>query len=176
MAPKRRNPRRACVPDALREVPASTSSGEDGGEDPEALSVDSADASVAGQEVGDEAPEGDEEDEEDEEDEVRPVRRPAKRPRGGKRAKSAGGRADGESAPDQTMAAALDRIFSVLDPHDNGRITARDIFRVADDHGLPFTTEEVNDCIRFWDSSGTRTISRQAFTEIATECKFVSEK
>lgn len=67
----------------------------------------------------------------------------------------------------------LDEVFSVLDIHKNGRITLSDLVRVADEHGFPYSLEEARDMLRFWDSTGTCTVSRDDMTRIAIESKFM---
>lgn len=69
--------------------------------------------------------------------------------------------------------ATLSRIFETFDKHSNGRFTLSDLLRVAEDHGQIYTDEEAEDMLRFWDKSGTRTISRETFTELAIESKFM---
>lgn len=67
----------------------------------------------------------------------------------------------------------LDSLFATFDPHSNGRITVTDLMRVADDHGIDYTPEEARDMIHFWDSSGLASVSRDKFTQIALDSKFV---
>lgn len=66
----------------------------------------------------------------------------------------------------------LDTIFAAFDVHNNGRFVLSDIMRVADDFGIEYTFEEVQHMLQFWDSSGTRTISRDGLARIAIESKF----
>lgn len=74
------------------------------------------------------------------------------------------------------QSSALDRIFSRFDPHENGRLGLSDLLRVADDHGVILSNDEARDMLRFWDTSGTNTISRESFTDLALECKFVAAR
>lgn len=69
----------------------------------------------------------------------------------------------------------VERLFATLDRHDNGRFTARDLLAVADDHGQFFTSDEVHDMIRFWDTSGTCTIDRDNFRQIALDCNYLKD-
>lgn len=66
----------------------------------------------------------------------------------------------------------LDGLFSQFDTHKNGRITMTDVLRLVEEVGLEYSPDEVNAMIRFWDTSGTGTVSRQAFTQISIESKF----
>lgn len=76
----------------------------------------------------------------------------------------------GFSAKQQQL---LDEVFKVLDRRGNDRIALSDLMRVADDHGIVYSHEEARDMMRFWDSSGTITISKDSFLELAVESKFV---
>ena len=67
----------------------------------------------------------------------------------------------------------LASIFKTFDKHSNDRFTLSDLIRVAEDHGQIYTNEEAENMLRFWDKSGTRTISRETFTELAIEAKFM---
>lgn len=71
---------------------------------------------------------------------------------------------------------AIAKIFSHFDPHGNGRLTYSDLQRVADDHGLDYTGEEMTDMIRLWDTSGTMTISKESFLKLAIETGYISMK
>lgn len=68
----------------------------------------------------------------------------------------------------------LNKFFMEFDLHENGRFNITDIRRVADDYGMDLTLEEAANMLRFWDKSGTQTISREAFTQLAVDSKFVS--
>ena len=67
----------------------------------------------------------------------------------------------------------LGRIFSELDTNKNGRISMSDILRAAEDYGLDYENDDARDMVRFWDSSGTATISRETFTRLAIDSKFM---
>lgn len=68
----------------------------------------------------------------------------------------------------------LNKFFSEFDLHGNQRFTVADLRRVADDYGMDLTPEEAANMMRFWDLTGTNTISRDAFTQLAIDSKFVS--
>lgn len=70
----------------------------------------------------------------------------------------------------------LSRVFKAFDLNENERISRSDLLRVADNHGVILTTDEAWDMIRFWDTSGTATISRSSFTDLAIECNFITPK
>lgn len=50
-------------------------------------------------------------------------------------------------------------LFAAFDQHGNRRITREDIRRISDDLGFEYSREELSDMIKFWDSSGTLTLS-----------------
>lgn len=68
--------------------------------------------------------------------------------------------------------AQLRRLFGVLDAQNNGRISARDVQRIADDHGLFYTSDELRDMVRFWDTTGTGTVDWRGFHALAGDAGF----
>jgi Ca2+-binding EF-hand superfamily protein len=61
------------------------------------------------------------------------------------------------------------RVFAEFDKHENGRLTREDLRKVAEQCGLNLNRSELNDMIRFWDSSGTATVSYDDFCQICQE-------
>lgn len=78
-----------------------------------------------------------------------------------------------ETGLDEHQLRSLDKYFSEFDLHKNGRFTIADIRRVADDYGMDVTPGEAANMMRFWDTLGTNTISRDAFTQLAIDSKFL---
>ncbi len=64
----------------------------------------------------------------------------------------------------------LERTFAEFDVHKNGRLQKDDIVRLANDYGVDLLADEANDMIRFWDTSGTNTLSADDFRAICQEC------
>lgn len=90
-----------------------------------------------------------------------------------------GVRTKAKSKPKPTAAATDDattaRLFATLDARGVGRVTARDVQRVADDHGLFYTEDEIADMLRFWDS-GKRALDIVAFRVVATQASTVATR
>jgi Ca2+-binding EF-hand superfamily protein len=63
----------------------------------------------------------------------------------------------------------IHRVFAALDKHENGRLTREDVRHAAEQYGLDITRQELNDMIRFWDNSGTATLSYNDFVRICDE-------
>jgi Ca2+-binding EF-hand superfamily protein len=58
---------------------------------------------------------------------------------------------------------------AALDKHENGRLTREDLRHTAEQYGLEITRQELSDMIRFWDNSGTATLSYSDFVRICDE-------
>lgn len=67
----------------------------------------------------------------------------------------------------------MDALFAELDVRGARRITAADVRRVADDYGMDVTPEEAFDMVRFWDSTGSASLSRDDLADVAAQCKVV---
>lgn len=60
-------------------------------------------------------------------------------------------------------------LFAVFDRYGNHRITREDLRRISDDLGFDYSREELSDMIRFWDSTGTLTLSEDDFRRVVQE-------
>lgn len=67
----------------------------------------------------------------------------------------------------------LHDLFAQFDPRGNGRFTFSDLVRICEEFGMPFSMDDMRAMIRLADSSGTASVSRDDFTQIAVTSKFV---
>jgi Ca2+-binding EF-hand superfamily protein len=76
------------------------------------------------------------------------------------------------SRQSDTRSEFMHRVFAAIDKHENGRLTREDVRQIAEQHGLDISRSELNDMIRFWDSSGTATLSYDDFARICDDSGF----
>jgi Ca2+-binding EF-hand superfamily protein len=74
-----------------------------------------------------------------------------------------------KSGTRQSDSSAIDAIFAAFDVHGNRRIVREDVRRVADQHGVDLTGGELAMMLKFWDGSGTATMSRADFGRLCRE-------